>query len=55
MTQVVGNLTACYAKPGDVLFYQDEVASDLYFLVSGKVNLFITFNVSWEGWRRRGR
>lgn len=38
-------LSASYAKPGDVLFYQEEVASDLYFLVTGKVNLFATFSV----------
>lgn len=46
MSNLVGALAASYAKPGDVLFYQEEVASDLYFLVTGKVNLFATFSVS---------
>lgn len=45
MSNLVGALAASYAKPGDVLFYQEEVASDLYFLVTGKVNLFATFSV----------
>ncbi|CAM9937510.1 unnamed protein product, partial [Ectocarpus sp. 13 AM-2016] len=44
VSNLVGALSASYAKPGDVLFYQDEVASDLYFLVTGKVNLFATFS-----------
>lgn len=46
VSNLVGALAASYAKPGDVLFYQEEVASDLYFLVTGKVNLFATFSVS---------
>ena len=45
VSNLVGALAACYAKPGDVLFYQEEVATDLYFLVTGKVNLFATFSV----------
>lgn len=45
MSNLVGALAASYAKPGDVLFYQEEVGSDLYFLVTGKVNLFATFSV----------
>ncbi|CAN0559474.1 unnamed protein product, partial [Ectocarpus sp. 12 AP-2014] len=44
VSNLVGALSASYAKPGDVLFYQEEVASDLYFLVTGKVNLFSTFS-----------
>lgn len=46
VSRLVGILTASFAKAGDVLFYQDEVGSDLYFMVTGRVNLFITFYVS---------
>lgn len=48
VTLLAGSLAASYAKPGDVLFYQEEVAADLYFLVTGKVNLFLTFKVSTQ-------
>lgn len=49
VSRLVGYLTASYAKPGDVLFYQEEVGSDLYFMVTGKVNLFVTFSVRTSG------
>ncbi|CAM9187432.1 unnamed protein product [Discosporangium mesarthrocarpum] len=45
VTHMVGCLNPSYAKPGDVLFFQNEVGSDLFFVTAGKVNLFITFRV----------
>lgn len=46
VSRLVGILTASFAKVGDLLFYQDEVGADLYFMVAGRVNLLITFMVS---------
>ncbi|CAN0005413.1 unnamed protein product, partial [Choristocarpus tenellus] len=45
VARMVGSLNPSYAKAGDVLFYQNEVGSDLYFVITGKVNLFITLKV----------